>query len=67
VSRVFAAELAMFVHFKPVRVVLFVLFGVVIALLALLASERNLHSSATCSHFIGTSLFFANQIHQNWQ
>jgi hypothetical protein len=44
VFRVLAAELAVFFHLKPVRVVLFVLFGVVVALLALLASECDFHS-----------------------
>ena len=43
------AELAVLVHFKSVRVVLLVLFGIVVALLALCAGKCYLYSH------IGTS------------
>jgi hypothetical protein len=41
---VFAAELAVFIHLKPVRVILFVFLGVIVALLAFCASECDFHS-----------------------
>ncbi len=41
---VFAAETAVFVHFKTLGCVFFVLYGVVIALLAIIASQGNLYS-----------------------
>jgi hypothetical protein len=44
VKSVLAAELAVLVHFKPVRVVFLVLLCVVIALLALCARQCNLDS-----------------------
>jgi hypothetical protein len=50
VSRVLTAKTTVLVHFKPVRVVFLVLFGVVVALLTFLASECDFHS-----HLIGTS------------
>jgi hypothetical protein len=52
------AKTTVLVHFKPVRVVLLALFGVVITLFTFLTCQRNLYSSSTCSHFIGTSLTF---------
>jgi hypothetical protein len=39
VDGVFAAETAVFVHFKTLGCVFFVLYGVVIALLAIIASQ----------------------------
>jgi hypothetical protein len=48
---VFAAESAIFVHFKPVRRVFLVLCGVVVSLLAVIAAERYFNSHS------GTSLF----------
>lgn len=50
-KRVLAAEPAEFVHFQSVRIILLVLFGVVIALLALGADERNLDSCFICHSF----------------
>ena len=41
---VFAAETAVFVDLKSVRIVLLVFFCVIVSLLALGASERNLDS-----------------------
>ena len=51
-KRVLTAETAVFVHFQTVGRILFVLHGVIVALLALVASECDLYS-----HF-GTSLSF---------
>jgi hypothetical protein len=66
VKRVLTAEPAILVHFQSVRVILLVLFGVVIALLALGADKRNL-DSCFISHSFGTSRFkklgFARQTH----
>jgi hypothetical protein len=50
----FAAETAIFVHFKPVGGVFLVFNGGVIALLALLASQHYISPCAFNSHF-GTS------------
>ena len=65
-KRVLTAEPAILVHFQSVRVILLVLFGVVIALLALGADKRNL-DSCFISHSFGTSRFkklgFARQTH----
>ena len=47
---VFAAETAVFVDLKSVRIVLLVFFSVIVSLLAFRAGERNLDS-----HFFGTS------------
>jgi hypothetical protein len=44
VQRVRAAEFTMFFHFNPVGVVLFVFLGVVVALLASLASHCDFNS-----------------------
>jgi len=41
---VFPAESAILIHFQPVRIVLFVLHGVIVSLLALGASQGNLNS-----------------------
>ena len=46
-----AAEAAILLHLEPVGAVLFVLLGVVVALFALRAGERDLHS-----HYFGTSI-----------
>ena len=65
-KRVLTAEPAILVHFQSVRVILLVLFGVIVALLALGAYERNLDSCFIC-HSFGTSRFkklgFARQTH----
>jgi len=53
VKRVFAAELAVFVHFKSVRIVLFVFGRVVVSLLAFRAGECDFDA-----HF-GTSYYNA--------
>ena len=47
---VFAAEAAVLVHFKSVRITLLVFLSVIVSLLAFRAGERNLDS-----HFCGTS------------
>jgi hypothetical protein len=44
VNGVFAAETAVLVHLKTLGCVFFVLYGVVIALLAFVASQGNLYS-----------------------
>jgi len=49
---VLAAETAVFVHFKPVRVVLFVFCRVVISLLAFVASEGYFYSHRGTSFVI---------------
>ena len=49
VKRVFPAETTILVHFEPVRIVLLVLHGVVVALFALCAGQSNFDSH------IGTS------------
>ena len=41
-NRVLLAELAILVHFKPVRVVLLVLVGAVVAAMALRALQRDI-------------------------
>jgi hypothetical protein len=41
-NRVLLAELAVLVHFKPVRVVLLVLVGAVVAAMALRALQRDI-------------------------
>jgi hypothetical protein len=51
VDGVLAAEAAVFVHFKTLGCVLLVFYGVVIALLAFVASQSNFNS-----HLNGTSL-----------
>lgn len=53
---VFAAEPAVLVHFKSVRIVLLILFCIIISLLALTASHGDSdshleHSYANCSYF----------------
>ena len=45
---VLLAEAAILVHFKTVGVVLLVLHGIVIALLALAARQRNLNTLIRC-------------------
>ena len=46
-DRMLSAEGAILVHFKTVRVVLLVLHRVVVSLLALIASQSDLHSHLT--------------------
>jgi hypothetical protein len=43
-SRMFAAEAAVFVHFQTVGIVLFVFHGIVVSLLAFAARQCNSHS-----------------------
>ena len=54
VNSMLSAEGAILVHFQTVRIVLLVLHGVVVSLLALVASEGYLYP-----HFLGTSLLFS--------
>ena len=49
VQRVLLAELAVLVHLKPVRVVLFVLVGTVVAAMALRALQRDIVAHS-CFH-----------------
>ncbi len=48
---VFAAEAAVLAHFQPVRIVLLVLHGVVVALFALRAGQGNFDSHNGTSRF----------------
>ena len=48
VARVLLAEAAIFVHFQTIRIVLLVLNGVIIALLAFVARQRNLNPLIRC-------------------
>ena len=48
---VFAAEAAILAHFQPVRIVLLVLHGVVVALFALRAGKGDLHSHSSAPPF----------------
>jgi hypothetical protein len=53
VGGVFAAETAILVHFQPIWRVLFVLHGVVVALLAFLAGKGNFDAHSCTSKFFG--------------
>jgi hypothetical protein len=50
VKSVLAAELAVLVHLKSVRIILLVLLGVIVALLALCADQRNLDALFILRH-----------------
>ena len=57
------AEPTVLVHFQSVRVILFVLHGVVIALLALGTSQSDFYSHDGTSRF--TEIFFASKLEVN--
>jgi hypothetical protein len=61
VQRVCPTEFAVFLHFEPVGIVLLVFLGVVVALLASLASECDFYS-----HF-GTSCLFDFRLPPSFQ
>jgi hypothetical protein len=47
----FAAEAAVFIHFQPLGIILFVLHGVVVALFALGTREYDFHSHFSAPPF----------------
>lgn len=56
---VLSAELAIFVHFKSVRIVFLVFHRVVVALLTLSAGKRNFNSHNGTSRF--TEIFYSSE------
>ena len=48
VARVLLAEAAILIHFQTIRIVLLILDGVIVALLALAARERNFNALIRC-------------------
>ena len=55
-KRVLPAELAKFLHLKPVRIVFLVLDRVIVSLLAFSANQRDLYSNSNGTSIIVTSL-----------
>ena len=58
-SGVFTAETAVFIHFKPIRSILFIFRGIVVSLLAFIASKGNFYSHFGASYV--ASLFYIDR------